>query len=90
MYQHDPFLAHCVREALQIRGTLVMPPCSDGLQNESALLEILRMGALPKLVRSKAVPVCGEGLDDMLEGVWRGEPCGGIEVLLYICNLIVE
>jgi len=46
--------------------------------------------SLPEFVGSKAVTVCGEGLNDGFERVWRVEPLLGVEVLFDALNLGVE
>jgi hypothetical protein len=38
---HDPFLADGLGELLQLLGRLVVPSRGDGLENETALLEVL-------------------------------------------------
>jgi hypothetical protein len=60
------------------------------LQHESRFPKVFRVLALPELVGSKAVAVCGEGLGVWFEGVGAVEPGLGVEVLLYAFDLGVE
>lgn len=59
----------------------MVPARRDGLQDETAFLEMGGVRALPDFIGGETVTICGERLDYWFKGVGGGDPGRGVDVV---------